>query len=454
MKIRVLKITLLLQAFIFLSLACFGQDIAPGIFYQAVARDNAGKELASEKIDVKFSIMSGNPLGATVYQELHEKVITSKYGVFSLVIGKGINTGGTSSSLSQIKWSQAYHYLKVEVKFKDDFLDMGTMQFMAVPYALYALKSLEPGPPGPKGDTGDPASDKQTLSFNGSNLAISGGNTVNLSTLSVVHQLAILGDTLSILGGNKVALTNQIQDLQIDVNNKLTITKKSAPTVIDLAPFKQNLSFDATTGMLSISNGTGTDLSALKTIGIQDIRLEGNQLRIDKNPASTGVDLSKYLDNTDKQELTYSEATRNLSISGGNSISMGAIIAFRAGIASTVDLKNNEYADLIFDQTVGAYYTDGTYYNPATGKFKASCDGIFTFNVALNLPASASVAVKLSGTAFETIIVPTVTPGSYRGNITMKLKAGQEVNVAVLQTNGYTIPAYGITGSFSGFRVY
>jgi hypothetical protein len=46
---------------------------------------------------------------------------------------------------------------------------MGTMQFMAVPYALYAAKSLEPGPigpPGPQGDPGDPASDDQQLTYN------------------------------------------------------------------------------------------------------------------------------------------------------------------------------------------------------------------------------------------------------------------------------------------------
>ena len=29
---------------------------------------------------------------------------------------------------------------------------MGTMQFLAVPYALYAQRSLEPGPQGPKGE--------------------------------------------------------------------------------------------------------------------------------------------------------------------------------------------------------------------------------------------------------------------------------------------------------------
>ena len=46
---------------------------------------------------------------------------------------------------------------------------MGTMQFMAVPYALYAAKSLEPGPQGPPGTQGvpgDPATDDQQLTYN------------------------------------------------------------------------------------------------------------------------------------------------------------------------------------------------------------------------------------------------------------------------------------------------
>jgi len=199
--------------------ASFGQNVPLGIFYQAVARDNFGKELVNKTIDVKFSIISGNPLGTLVYQELHSGITTSKYGVFTLIIGKGTPTGGLYSDLSQVQWNTAYHYLKIEVKFDNDFVDMGTMQFLAVPYALYAQKSLEPGPQGPKGDPGDPASDHQTLSFDGNNLSIANGNTVNLSSLNVPHQLTLIGDTLSILGGNKVGLTNQIQDLQLDVNN-------------------------------------------------------------------------------------------------------------------------------------------------------------------------------------------------------------------------------------------
>jgi len=186
---RSIKKIFSLLVFVFAGTLSFGQNVELGIFYQAVARDNFGKELINRDIDVKFSILRDNLLGTVVYQELHPRVKTSKYGVFSIVIGKGENTGGTYARLSQVDWSLAPHYLKIEVKFDNVFIDMGTMQFLAVPYALYAQKSLEPGPagpkgdPGPKGEPGDPASDKQTISFDQSNLTISNGNSVPLTSL-------------------------------------------------------------------------------------------------------------------------------------------------------------------------------------------------------------------------------------------------------------------------------
>ena len=370
----------------------FGQNVPLGIFYQAVARDNVGKELANRKIDVKFSIISGNPLGTVVYQELYSDVTTSKYGVFSLIIGKGTPTGGLYTNLSQIQWNTAFHYLKVEVKFDNDFIDMGTMQFLAVPYALYAQKSLEPGPQGPKGDPGDPASDNQTLSFDGNNLSIANGNTVNLSSLNVPHQLTLIGDTLSILGGNKVGLTNQIQDLQLDVNNLLKITKNPTATAIDLSKFTQTLSYNSDNYQLSLSNGGGT-------------------------------------------------------------ASLGQIIAFRAGIASTVNLPNNTPVTIVFNQVTGVYYTDGIYYNSSSGSFTAPSNGIYSFSVFINLPNDSSVIINLFGDPYETIIGPTTLGGSYRGTLTMKLNKGDVVTASVLQNNGYPIP-FNFAGSFSGYKVY
>lgn len=452
MTLKGIKSYYVLFSFLLVCSTSFGQNVPLGIFYQAVARDNYGKELINKDIDVKFSIISGNPLGTVVYQELHAHKTTSKFGVFSLIIGQGTPTGGIYGELSQIQWSQAYHYLKVEVKFDNDFIDMGTMQFLAVPYALYAQKSLEPGPAGPKGDPGvkgdpgDPATDNQTLSFNGDNLSISGGNTVNLSTLNVPHQLTLLGDTLSILGGNKVGLTNQIQDLQLDINNKLKITKNSAATQIDLSPFKQNLSYDNTTGSLSISNGTGTDLSVLKTAGIQDIHLTGNQLTIDKNPASTGVDLSKYMDNTDNQTLTYSSSNNSLAIANGNTVSLGNIVAFRAEKVNPAGSTGTE-VPLIFEVV---RYNDGLAYNNATGEFLAPSDGIYTFNVRYDAAIGAKVTLYLNGQPYEIIADVLSNSGAVYRSITMKLTMNNTIKVIV--STG--IATQSGTGSFSGFKVY
>ena len=103
---RNFRTLLLLLTLILTCFRIFGQAGVPaGIHYQAVARDNYGKELANTEIDVRFSVISQNPLGTVVYQELHSEVITSKYGVFSLVIGHGVPTGGIYSDLSQVRWS-------------------------------------------------------------------------------------------------------------------------------------------------------------------------------------------------------------------------------------------------------------------------------------------------------------------------------------------------------------
>ncbi len=459
----ILKKIFISAALIAGSAGVYAQGTVPlGIYYQAVARDNEGNELASTQISVKFSILQGDPLGTVVYQELHDNVITSKFGVFSLVIGKGVPTGNSQySSLGDIPWKDADHYLKVEVKFANDFMDMGTMQFLAVPYALYAQQSLEPGPQGPqgpqgpKGDPGDPASDNQTLSFDGSNLSISNGNTVNLSSLTNTQLLSILGDTLSIQGGNKVGLPNQIQDLQLDNNNQLKITKNPSATLIDLSSYKQSLSYDTTHQILSISNGNSADLSSIERNSIQDIHLTGNLLTIDKNPSSTGVDLSKYLDNTDNQQLTYNDTTKTLSIDRGNSVTLGTMVDFKAGINSTaITIANNTNVNLVFDQINVNYYNDGGFYNNSTGGFTAPYSGIYSFSVSINLPASASIIIEVSGANYETIIGPTTSSGIYRGSITMKLNKNDIVNVAVFQNNGYPIPSFSFSGYFSGYRLY
>jgi hypothetical protein len=420
------------------SMTSYGQNVPPGIFYQAVARDNSGKELVNQEIDVKFSIISGNPLGSIVYQELHH-VTTSRFGVFSIIIGKGAVTGGTYDDLSQIQWGSGNHYLKVEVKFDNSFVDMGTMQFLAVPYALYAQKSLEPGPagskgdPGPKGDPGDPSTDNQTLSFNGINLSISNGNTVNLTTLNVPHQLTLVGDTLSIYGGNKVALTNQIQDLQLDVNNVLKITKNAAATPLNLSRYLDNtdnqaLTYTAATRKLGITGNAGTiDLTELKNDA-------------DADPAN------------ELQSLSFNQSTNTLSISGGNSVVLGNMIAFRAQklTASSAPLPLSNI-DFIADQIE---YNDGSGLNGGTGEFTAPSTGIYTFDVKYTDPndggAGRKVMLFKNGNIYEYLESNISVNSTISRSLTIKLLASDKIKVVI-----YTGTGTGIgTGTFSGYKVY
>jgi hypothetical protein len=514
-----LLITLLLTA---AASQVAAQSVPQGIHYQAVARDNTGKEMSDRSIDVRFSIISGTPLGPMVYQELHQAVRTTRYGVFTLMIGSGIPTGGTVGELSQITWGAAAHYLKVEVKFLSDFSDMGTMQFLSVPYALFAAKSLEPGPAGPvgpvgpagqqgvQGPPGDPASDKQVLSFEGTNLTITGnpGNTVNLSALindadanptNEIQYLSLKGDTLSITQGNFVTFatldiddadadpTNEIQDLRL-TGNILKITRNGEATEIDLTKYLDNtdeqvltwnpatrvlgltnsgftidlsrsLSFDTGTNILSMAGGNTVDLTPLKndadsnpTNEIQDLNLTGDVLKITNNASASNINLGVYRDNTDNQTLTYNPATYNLSVSGGNNVSLGAMVAFRAKKLTSSpavidsDITLNNYTEIFPQEGIG--------FNPTTGVFTAPATGVYTFNISYLADGSGSgrkLSLYVNSDLYEDIALE-ISAGSVITvrSVTMRLIAGNQVYLKV-----YTgTSTQSGTGTFSGFRVY
>ncbi len=501
MASRVIKRYFLLLVISVVTAGIFAQDNVPlGIHYQAVARDNYGNEIVNRKISVKFSIIKNDPLGTIVYQELHQDVFTSRFGVFSLIIGQGVPTGNAlCGELSQVDWEEAYHFLKVEVKFENDFMDMGTIQFLAVPYALFAKKSLEPGPQGPKGDTGlqgiqglkgdpgDPATDDQTLSVvnvNGSDyLAISGGNQVKISSIESDGDPA-----------------NELQDITIS-SDKLKITDNPLATEWDLSPYRQSLTWDPSSRILNISGTTSpVNLSELKDDAdadpeneIQDIELADDLLTITNNSTSTGVSLNKYLDNTDNQQLSFNSSDNTLSLTNSisadltylkddadadpeneiqaliynpenyqlsltnddNPVTIGELIAFRAEISSSLLLPDNTPVNLIFNLISGDnYYNEGDDYDNLTGTFHVPNDGIYSFSVSITLPPNGSIIVKVLGTDYETIIGPSTSNGIFRGSITMKLNKDDIVNLSILQNNGYEISSYNVNGYFSGYRLY
>ncbi|MFH2142390.1 MAG: hypothetical protein ABIJ97_08215 [Bacteroidota bacterium] len=119
-----------------------------GIYYQAVAVDEDGKEIVgmdiegkplyNKAIGVRFTITKG--LNGTIQWEETHATTTDKYGLFTLIIGKGTQTGNsTYPTLLDIPWIDADQFLKVEIATKNDgnFKLVSNQQFMSVPYSFY-----------------------------------------------------------------------------------------------------------------------------------------------------------------------------------------------------------------------------------------------------------------------------------------------------------------------------
>jgi hypothetical protein len=122
-----------------------------GINYQAVAYDfnrtsTPGIDMnfqpaANRDIRVRFTIISQNLGGQTVYRESHETT-TDIGGLFNLVIGIG-TLDSSPNSFNNINWGAGLHFLKVEIDPRGgfDYQEMSTQQLWSVPYALYASSS-------------------------------------------------------------------------------------------------------------------------------------------------------------------------------------------------------------------------------------------------------------------------------------------------------------------------
>jgi hypothetical protein len=119
-----------------------------GIYYQAVAIDENGKEIVGKDVEgkplynktigVRFTITSG--LNGPVQWEETHTTNTDKYGLFTLTIGQGQPTGSAAfNHMLDIPWIDANQFLKVEISTKNDgnYKMVSNHQFMAVPFSFY-----------------------------------------------------------------------------------------------------------------------------------------------------------------------------------------------------------------------------------------------------------------------------------------------------------------------------
>ena len=121
---------------LFVSFFAFSQN--NGINFQGVGRNSTGAVLASQKISLRFSVVQGSETGTVEYVESKE-VTTNAQGIFSVVIGDGIQISKTGN-FTDINWKINPKFLKVEMDPAGgtSFTAMGTTRLQSVPFAYYA----------------------------------------------------------------------------------------------------------------------------------------------------------------------------------------------------------------------------------------------------------------------------------------------------------------------------
>lgn len=131
-------LSILIICNILLIQAVMGQTTtaAPGMNYQAVARDAFGKLLANQNISLKLSFATNSIDNKTYYSEIHQ-VTTDELGMFSLVIGEGKEQIG---AVKDIPWASQAIWLNVALDATGgrEFAFLGGSEMRAVPYAFHA----------------------------------------------------------------------------------------------------------------------------------------------------------------------------------------------------------------------------------------------------------------------------------------------------------------------------
>ncbi len=228
------------------SFSAFSQ--APNLLnYQGVARNAVGNPLPNQTMKLRLSVHNLLPSGTVVYSEIRP-ITTNLGGLFSVQIGSAGATS-TSGTIAGVNWLVGDKYLQVELDpaSNNNYLDIGTVQLVSVPYAFAA---------------GTAATVKTNANLTG--VVTSVGNATSIANG------AITSDMIGTLNKSKVGLdlvnntsdaAKPISDLtQAALGNKLNTADSTlgyvTPTQLAAKTFDQTPIKNAISGKLNIADST------------------------------------------------------------------------------------------------------------------------------------------------------------------------------------------------------
>ena len=258
-----MKKRLLTTVFLAVCLSMLMAQLPQAFKYQAVVRDHNGTIIADQNINLRISILFGDPSGNTVYSETHP-CNTNGMGLVNLEIGRGFNPTG---SISDINWAEGSYFVKIEMDEYggSDFKPMGVAQLLSVPYALHSGTAE-----GISGDGGDGVPANNWILFGNRN---TDPTEDKLGTTDAADLVIVTDDIerMRVLSDGDVHIVNSANvGMNLTVEQNVNLNTFSGETN-NYGPFTvANLSPTLLSGILTVDLHTDLN-SSLNVDGVTDL---------------------------------------------------------------------------------------------------------------------------------------------------------------------------------------
>jgi hypothetical protein len=285
-----------------------------GIFFQAVARDNASNAAKDRKIYVQSNIVQYSATGKSVLLEEFETT-TDATGVFSISLGLGKKLGGAATTLQNIIWAEGPYFLNLKIAitpiapisnwdYTKDLIDLGTTPFGTVPYALFAGSAYG-------------LKEKLNTSDTSAMLSAYVKNQIIKNLEEVVSNKISSSDTSAMLAPYKKVVNELVAS---------NITTLTAATINEALSTKVNLADSSLTyvtpsqlatktfNLAPINNSIATKLNIIDTSLMLSTRIArdtvalSNRINLKENSNNKSVDLNNINDINDEKYPTVKAA--------------------------------------------------------------------------------------------------------------------------------------------------
>ena len=345
--------------------------------YQAIVKDSNGNTITNNQVKFKFSLMYQSSTATPVYIEEHT-VTTPPDGVVNISVGGGTVVNGT---FSNIDWSQSV-FMKEELDTGIGYQDMGTKQFVSVPYSEYSLGVRGLNLTGENVAVGNYAMQNKDFTTSAGNIAIgeyalqTRTTEISNGSVNVAIGYNALKDNRS--GDDNVAINKGALEKNNDGHNNIAIGTNAINKNI-------NGGYNIAVGQFSLESSIAASQSI--AIGYQAMQYFNNGGEV-VNSANTAVGLyalrgeSSTSSNTGKENtaLGHTSLNKNTGGSYNTAIGINTLSSNRIGSSNT---------------SVG----ENSMFNNMSGKENTAMGGVSLYS---NVDGNANIAVGQGALYYNT----------------------------------------------------